>query len=344
MANNVNALETTLSSTRDGVIACNAINKLARLAENGDKHAMRILAEYMRKGLIGHMRDFACASLAEAVTVADLEFAPLFRDGLSRRNLRYWSILGYVNSKGGGAYKDLVALARNTSVPLAERCHAVKCLAEFSKQPFDRALPSDPGKWKETDLRLPEIKAWAKDGYPDGRGYAAPKQHVTLHRPRTALEKIVSRLDKTLIRKRKARQDPADPTDWLAVAAAEDIRRVKARWKLPSVYLDFLTRFSPIKVTLASRRFYNHFQLFGAGELIDAQEGYSFDPLKKRPIADWPAHFVVIASHGGDPFVLDLSRSNGKDAPVETAEHGAGTWDFSREADSFVEFLKMLAK
>jgi hypothetical protein len=167
---------------------------------------------------------------------------------------------------------------------------------------------------------------------------------VALQRPRTAFEKIVSRLDKKLIRKRQARQDPAVPTDWLAVAAAEDVRRVKARWKLPSVYLDFLTRFSPIKVTLASRRFYNHFQLFGAGELIDAQESYSFDPMKKRPLDDWPAHFVVIASHGGDPFVLDLSRSNGKDAPVETAEHGAGVWDFSREADSFVEFLKMLAK
>jgi hypothetical protein len=344
MANNVITLETTLSSTRDGVIAGDAINKLAKLADKGDRQAMRALAEYMRKGLVGHMRDFACARLAQAVTVANDEFAPLFRDGLSRRNLRYWSILGYINSKGRSAYKELVALARNMSVPLAERCQAVKCLAAFSKQPFDRGLPSDPGKWKATDLRLPEIKAWAKDGYPDGRGHAAPKRHAALDRPRTAFEKVVSRLDKKLIRKRKARQDPADPTDWLAVAAAEDIQRVKARWKLPSVYLDFLTRFSPIKLTLASRRFYNHFQLFGAGELIDAQEGYSFDPLKKRPIRDWAAHFVVIASHGGDPFVLDLSRSNGKDAPVETAEHGAGAWDFKREADSFVEFLKLLAK
>jgi hypothetical protein len=128
VANNVNALEATLSSTRDGVIACDAMNKLAKLAEKGDRQAMRILAEYVRKGLVGHMRDFACARLAEAVTVANDEFAPLFRDGLSRRNLRYWSILGYVNSKGRSAYKELVALARNTSVPLADRCHAVKCL------------------------------------------------------------------------------------------------------------------------------------------------------------------------------------------------------------------------
>ena len=75
---------------------------------------------------------------------------------------------------------------------------------------------------------------------------------------------------------------------------------------MPSVYLDFLTRFSPVKVTIENRKFYNHFQLFGAGELIEAQDGYSFNPVEQKSIEDWPAHLIVIASHGGDPFVLDL--------------------------------------
>ena len=52
----------------------------------------------------------------------------------------------------------------------------------------------------------------------------------------------------------------------------------------------------------------------------------------------------VIASHGGDPFVLDLSSSDGNDAPVLTAEHGMGEWDFGQVADSFAGFLKSLTK
>ncbi len=130
----------------------------------------------------------------------------------------------------------------------------------------------------------------------------------------------------------------------LTKIAGEDIQRIQARWVLPSIYLDFLTRFSPIKVTIENRKFYNPFQLFGAGELIEAQEGYSFNPVEQRPIEDWPAHLVVIASHGGDPFVVDLSKSDGKEAPVDTAEHGAGAWDFSRVAPSFSLFLETLAK
>ena len=85
-------------------------------------------------------------------------------------------------------------------------------------------------------------------------------------------------------------------------------------------------------------------QLFGAAELIEAQDGYAFDPVKKRPLRDWPADYVVIASPGGDPFVLDLSSSNGEDAPVLTAEHGTGEWDFEPFAESFEKFLKTLAK
>jgi hypothetical protein len=81
-----------------------------------------------------------------------------------------------------------------------------------------------------------------------------------------------------------------------------------------------------------------------AAELLEGQDGYSFNPIEKTPIADWPEHLVVVASHGGDPYALDLSQSNGSDAPILTAEHGAGVWEFERAFDSFVQFLVSLAK
>ncbi len=268
----------------------------------------------------------------------------MFQRGLFDPQIRYWSILGYINSAGKGAYEELAKLANDGTIRLAERTQAVKCLATFSRQPFDRRLPSDPGHWKEADLRLSEVLAWADAGYPDGKGFAEPTRHPALDDPKSELEKVVSRLDKKLARKRRERQDLAEPTDWLALADPADIDRIGARWDLPSTYLDFLARFSPIKATIANRRFYNHFQLFGAGELIEAQDGYSYNPVEQQPLEDWPSHLVVVASHGGDPFVLDLSKSDGTDAPVDTAEHGAGVWDFSREADSFTAFLETLAK
>ncbi|HEY7330937.1 MAG TPA: SMI1/KNR4 family protein [Gemmataceae bacterium] len=344
MTKNLADLETTLFAAKDGGNACDAINELSKLAQKGNQHAQEALALYVREGRINHMRVYACSCLAESVKEPHVELAALFREGLSVPELRYWSILGYINSAGKDAYEELTKIAGDRLIPLGDRGQAIKCLARFSKRPFDRHLPSDPGHWEETDLRLSEVTTWANEGYPDGQGYSPPSRHTALDQPRTDFEKIVSLLDKKLAKKREKRQDLADPTNWLTVAAPEDIQRLKARWKLPSVYLDFLTRFSPVNVTIENPKLYNHFQLFGAGELIEAQDGYSFDPVEQTPIDDWPPHLVVIASHGGDPFVLDLSKSNGKDAPVDTAEHGMGVWEFSRVADSFQAFLETLAK
>ncbi len=82
----------------------------------------------------------------------------------------------------------------------------------------------------------------------------------------------------------------------------------------------------------------------GAGDLLEGQDGYSFDPTTKQPIPDWPEHLLVIGSHGGDPYVLDLTQSDGCDAPVLTAEHDASAWNFEPAADSFLKFLEQLAR
>lgn len=334
----------SLFDTKDGVVACDAINGLTKLARQGNEQAKDALALYVKNGPIDHHRSFACYCLAGCVTEADVKFAKLFRDALSDSELRSSSIKGYLNVSSKAAYKEIVRIAENKRIPLESRAQAIKCLAMHSKQPFDRNLPSNPGDWKETDLRLAELKAWMKGCYPEASGYAEPKRDPALDRPRTALERIVSQLDKKLAKNREKRQDLASPTNWLSVASPADIKRIKARWKLPSVYLEFLTRFSPIEVTLASRRFYNHFQIFGANELISAQENYAYDPKTKKTFKDWPTELVLIANHGGDPFVLDLADSAGKEAPVKTAEHGIGYWKFRRVAKTFSEFLTQLAK
>lgn len=120
----------------------------------------------------------------------------------------------------------------------------------------------------------------------------------------------------------------------------EETRRLESL-----IFCRFYSTKKQRKINYSRPHFRSPFQqLFGAGELIGAQDCYSFDPLRNRPLEDWPEHLVVIANHGGDPFVLDLSKSTGKDAPVATAEHGAGDWDFRRVAGSFREFLEGLAK
>jgi hypothetical protein len=84
-------------------------------------------------------------------------------------------------------------------------------------------------------------------------------------------------------------------------------------------------------------------ELYGAGDLVRSQDGYSFNPVENKPIPEWPVGYLVIASIAGDPFVLDLSAMKGNDAPVRFALHGQGRWEFKKVASSFLMFLKQLA-
>ena len=109
------------------------------------------------------------------------------------------------------------------------------------------------------------------------------------------------------------------------------------------MYLDFLARFSPLRVLIEdSDIFEQDFFLFGAADLIAEQDGYSESTDTKTRLEDWPPYLVVIGSDAGDPYVLDLSRSDGNDAPILMAWHGRGSWDFELVANSFVEFLELL--
>ena len=120
------------------------------------------------------------------------------------------------------------------------------------------------------------------------------------------------------------------------------INKIKERWNLPSVYLDYLAEYPKKGKFIDDERFVNGLNLYGASELIKRQEGYSYNPIEKKPIDDWPKNYVVIADDGADPYVLDLSQSDGKEAPILFAYHGEGEWDFQEYASSVTEFIKSL--
>ncbi|MCB9851684.1 MAG: SMI1/KNR4 family protein [Phycisphaerales bacterium] len=310
------------------------------MGTDGARHALNVLADYAERGPIGHMRTHATSQLAKAMGTGDRESVPAFDRLIDDPLTRYWAIDGLLKSNSQLAYPKIIAIALDKNLPLHDRSNAVKQLALASKQLFDRGLPSDPGQWKESDLRLDEVRDWAADDYREGPGYPLPRRDRALDHPVTELEQIVSRLDSKLSASRET-LDPANPHNCLVPAAEEVIRAIRNRWNLPPTYMEFLARFSPLRVQIDDERFCGGLCLYGADELFKRQIGYSLDAEGKL-LPGWPDGYVVIADDGADPFVLDTSEFP-VEAPVLSAEHGMGTWDFVDEAPSFEAFLAELA-
>lgn len=57
-------------------------------------------------------------------------------------------------------------------------------------------------------------------------------------------------------------------------------------------------------------------------KLFNLQAGYAWQSDPSQPFDDWPAHWLVVAEQGGDPFIHD-SRTG----QVFFAFHGAGNWE-----------------
>ncbi len=328
-------------ATTDGSEAHRLIRKLKAVPAND---ALAVLAEYAKSGPIDHVRTHAMSLAAARVDSGDRTFATLFEAGLSDLHVRYWSINGLVRVSGVESFPTLTALAKDSTHRLADRANAIRVMALHSGQHFIRGLPTDPGYWKELELPLQALDLWAVAGFPKGPGFDPPNPHPKLGAPETRLDQIASRLDAKLAKLRRERQDPVNPSNWLVPASEEALAEIEARWQLPPTYLDFLRYFSPLEVTITNRNYYQGLDLYGASKLLTAQHDYSFNPVSNTQIADWPAHYVVIADHALDPYVLDLSRIRGDDAPVLTAVHGEGAWDFDEEAPSFLAFLERLSR
>lgn len=338
-------------TTVNGIRAHDLIRDLLRTKT---RDAVPILMEYATNGPLDHVRDYASARLAELVPEGDASYAGFFEEGLSDAHLAYWSIQGLVRVSGRSSFPVLTQFALNPAHPVEHRAKAIRDIALLGGQRFIQGRPTDPGHWKVTDLPLNELHEWAADGFPPGPGFSPPERHPRLDAPVSQLDRIASQLDAKLAKLRKARQDPVNPSNWLVPASQPDLAAIQARWALPSMYSEFLRDFSPLRVNIVSRRYYQGLDLFGASELLSAQHGYSLNALTGERIGGWPPEYVVIANHAGDPFVLDLSQPGTADAPVLTAGHDeppvltAGhlesSWNLAREAPSFLTFLERLGR
>jgi hypothetical protein len=159
LASTPDELQRRLINARNGGAAYDAYQELTSLAKHGDGPALGMLTDYARSGEYDHIRQFITSDLARSTKAGDTTLLPFFKDGLGDPVRRYWSILGYLRVVEAGAYRDLVGLLLDTRLPLNQRTHAAKCLAQHSGQRFDRDAPSDPGLWSEQHIRQAEIRA-----------------------------------------------------------------------------------------------------------------------------------------------------------------------------------------
>ncbi|RKO72177.1 hypothetical protein D7322_08795 [Sphingobacterium puteale] len=59
----------------------------------------------------------------------------------------------------------LIEILKNESFNTSICATALKTISLFSKQPFDRQLPKDPGHWKVADLRIDLNPTAERDAY-----------------------------------------------------------------------------------------------------------------------------------------------------------------------------------
>ena len=341
---NLDKLRQQIIIETDGSKFSKLIQKLLKKYSLTDRdYILNILTEYSKNGQILHWRNFLLTDIVKLVNEKEAKYINFFEWCVTQPELTYWGIDGLIKTKGKKSFPTLIELVKNENLKTSIRAKSIKSISLYSKQPFDRDLPKDPGYWKLEDLRIAEIETWQKNGYQNGQGYSEPKTHNSLENPKTEFEKVISKLSKILEAKRSKNQDLSNPTNWLIVAEETDIINIEKKWKLPVNYLLFLKNYSPLNVFIDNKKYFQGLHLYGASELIKRQEGYSFNPITSQSIDDWPKNFVVIADAGTDPYCIDIDNIKDNDAPIYSSIHGRGEWKFELYADSFLTFLKELA-
>lgn len=349
----IEELKMKLFAETDGSKFWNLKSKLIKTySEQARETVIDILIKYLigcRMGMLDiekkvfHLQNDVVSDLVDLIHKGENKYGFFFEWTLTIPDLTYWGIDGLLKAKGNEAYGKLIDLIKEENNALNLRAKAVKSLAVYSKQPFDKGLPEDPGFWEITDFNITTLTEWQQKGYPNGVGYAEPAVHPALVNPVTELEKCASKLDKKLAKARKKEQDLANPSNWLVIANETDIAAIKQKWVLPEIYLLFVKNFSPLNVYIEKKIFNYGLHLYGAKDLIEGQNGYSYNPVTKTKIEEWPSNFLVIGDDGADPYCIETGRSADQEVRVYTCEHGLGTWDFELFADSFLDFLKGLA-
>ncbi|MBW8687754.1 SMI1/KNR4 family protein [Chitinophaga rhizophila] len=326
-----------LFSESDGSKFAKLKDKLiATYGQSDQAQVIEILTSYAKDGKLLHWRNFLMTDIISLVPTGDATQIPFFEWAITVPQLSYWAIDGLLKTKGAAAYAMLISLAQNEKIAIDVRAKAIKSLAVYSQQPFDRELPIDPGYWKIQDLRLDELTAWQNNGYTTGAGYAPPATHPSLHHPVTRLEHIAARIEEKLRDRREEYQDLSRPTDWLVPATDMVMAAIDRKWQLPADYRTFLQQFSPLHVLIQHADLGGSLDIYGAADLISRQDGYAFNSVTQESISDWPPAYLVIADMDGDPYCIDLTTTEGA---IYTSMHGAGSWTFERYAESFLDFL-----
>ena len=254
----------------------------------------------------------------------------------SHKSERYWIVRLASKLAQKEAYDFLIDVIKSEEA-LNVRANAMKSLAMVSGQPFDRSLPKDPGKWKETDIRMKELERWISEGRPDGEGYPPPVLDEALFHPTTDFEVTVSKLNAKL----SATQDRLDFSsydNYLTVSDEETWKRLIQTYRITGPYAEFLKRFSPCHAVVTKGM--NEILLYGAFDLADKQVGYGVD-RDGNSLEGWPQDYLVIADRFGDPYCIDVTKEESK---VFFAAHGEGNWKFKKAYNSFADFLDYLAK
>lgn len=303
--------------------------------------AIQAVQRYALEGKLPVTRAWCLGALNEIVQANDLRFNQHFERGLrddTYSMIAYYSLLGLLKTRGADVYAFLVETFEvfpNRSV----NTYLLQALSQRSQQQFDLGLKGDAGHWslEEVKKRLPLVLEWAKSGFQEGLGYKQiiPARDAALDNPQTPFEHLMVKLEQRLDRV-SGREGYETPKGWLSPAKAENLERITTRWILPALYLEFLTRFSPLRVNLEifsdAVPEDSGYWVFGASELEKAQEGWQSVENGVVIAQGFSGHAVV---------VLDLSRSDGHDAPV-LAGYIDGGGELEDAFPTFQAFLEEL--
>ena len=328
-------LSQKLLTTTDGSEYHELVRKIVKkYGEKMHRETLQTLAQAVKESKITHARNFVIAHISELVTENDTALAPFFYEMITK-GLPYWAFSGLLKVESDKCYPFLVDYLQKEDSK-GNKGSAIIALAEHSGQPFNNDLPSDPAYWET--LPMEKVLEWQAQGYP--KKQAQNEFPFLITNPQTDLEKAMAKIEQVLAKERDFWKVNSYQYNNAILRAAEKqvIDKIKERWELPTLYLTFLERFSP-----AEDAFLKSINLYGANTLIAHQCGYAFSSPNDELFPDWKAHWLVIADKDADPYILDLSKSDGNEAPIYKASHGAGQWKWRKVSGTFLEFLEKLS-
>lgn len=271
--------------------------------------------------------------VSDLVQIGENQYAEFFHWAI-KEGFGYYAVEGLIKSEGEKCYPFLVDFIQNSKKEISGK--TVITLAKYSGQPFDYDLPNDPAYWKS--IPIEKILKWQENGYPQGEIKVEKAQSFVVN-PKTDLDFIVQKLENKLLKNRKMwRVGSMEYNRQVLEPASEEIlAEIAKKWQLPTLYLEFLQKYSP-----KSYLFSKMITLYGANQLIEAQSGYAFNGITGEKITNWEENWVVIAQKEGDPYIFDLHKVGNGDCPIYKASHGAGKWKFKKVTNGFLEFLAKL--